>query len=170
MSPKPEKITIQIKYKELEHQISAEPQEVWLLLNEFFKDFIPSFEIAQKLWLSIDLEQLANDLKGIVAFSDDGVSLIAPKNKLTDNEALLVWLVAYFLGHKLGLVQSDSVSKDELKVKLEKSGKITSTRLGELVKNDFVIKIADEKFRITTFGVLQVQKEIIPRIKSKIGI
>ena len=169
MSVKPEKITIQIKYKEVEHQFSAEPQEAWLLLNKFFKDMIPSFEIAQRLWLNIDLEKLANDLKGIVAFSDNGPNLLAPKNKLTDNEVLLVWLVAYFLGHKLGLVQSDSVSKDELELKLGKSGKITSTRLGEVVKNDFAVKIADEKFRITTFGVLQLQKEIIPRIKSKIG-
>jgi len=169
LSVKPEKITIQIKHKEVEYQFSAEPQEAWLLLNKFFKDMIPSFEIAQRLWLNIDLEKLANDLKGIVAFSENGPNLLAPKNKLTDNEALLVWLVAYFLGHKLGLVQSDSVSKDELELKLGKSGKITSTRLGEVVKNDFVVKIADEKFRITTFGVLQLQKEIIPRIKSKIG-
>jgi hypothetical protein len=169
LSAKPEKITIQIKYKEVEQQFSAEPQEAWFLLNKFFKDMIPSFEIAQRLWLNIDLEKLANDLKGIVAFSDNGPNLLAPKTKLTDNEALLVWLVAYFLGHKLGLVQSDSVSKDELELKLGKSGKITSTRLGEVVKNDFVVKIADEKFRITTFGVLQLQKEIIPRIKSKIG-
>jgi hypothetical protein len=170
LSTKPEKITIQIKYKELEQQISAEPQEAWLLLNKFFKDMIPSFEIAQKLWLNINLEQLASDLKGIVAFSDDGINMLAPKNKLGDNEALLVWLVAYFLGNKLGLVKSDSVSKDELQLKLGKSGKITSTRLGELVKNNFAVKMSDEKFRITTFGVLQVQKEIIPRIKSKIGI
>ena len=170
MSTKPEKITILIKYKKLDLQINAEPQEAWLLLNKFFIDMIPSFEIAQKLWINNDLEQLVKDLKGIVAFSDEGASLLAPKNKLTDNEALLVWLVAYFLGHKLGLVQSDSVSKDELEVRLGKSGKITSTRLGELVKNDFAVKIADEKFRITAFGVLQVQKEVIPRVKLKIGV
>jgi len=169
LSDKPEKITVQIKYREIEQQFSAEPQEAWLLLNKFFKDMIPSFEIAQKLWLNIDLEQLASDLKGIVAFSNDGISMIAPKNKLRDNEALLVWLVAHFLGNKLGLAQSDSVSKDELQIKLGKSGKITSTRLGELVKNDFAVKMADEKFKITTFGLLQVQKEIIPRIKSKIN-
>jgi hypothetical protein len=64
---------------------------------------IPSFEIAQKLWLNIDLAQLSKDLNGIVTFSEDGASLLAPKNKLTDNEALLVWLTAYYLGHKLGL-------------------------------------------------------------------
>jgi hypothetical protein len=170
LSARPEKITVQIKYKEIEQQFSAEPQEAWLLLNKFFKDMIPSFEIAQKLWLNIDLEQLASDLTGIVAFSDNGINLLAPKNKLRDNEALLVWLVAYFLGNKLGLVQSDSVLKDELQIKLGKSGKITSTRLGELAKTGFVVKMVDDKFRITTFGVLQVQKEIIPRIKSKSGI
>jgi hypothetical protein len=169
LSANPEKITVQIKYQELEQQISAEPQEAWLFLNKFFKDMIPSFEIAQKLWLNIDLEQLVDDLKGIVGFSNDGISMLAPKNKLRDNEALLVWLVAHFLGNELGLAQSDSVSKDELQIKLGKSGKITSTRLGELVKNDFAVKMADEKFKITTFGVLQVQKEIIPRIKSKIN-
>ena len=168
MSDKPEKICVQIKYKDVEKQFSAEPQEAWLLLNQFFKDFIPSFEIAQNLWLNLDISQLAKELNGIVAFSGDGVSLLASKNKLTDNDSLLVWLAAYFLGHKLCLVNNDSLSKDELQIKLGKSSKITSTRLGELVKNNFATKTADEKFRITTFGVVQVQKEVLPKIKSRI--
>ncbi len=118
----------------------------------------------------VDLKQLANDLIGIVAFSSDGASLMLPKNKLTDNEALSVWLTAYYLGSKLGMVNSDSLSKDELQIKLGKSGKITSTRLGELAKNGLVQKTVDDKFRITTFGVVQTQKEVLPRIKSKIGM
>jgi hypothetical protein len=170
LSAKPEKINVQIKYKGVEQQFCAEPQEAWLLLNQFFKDIIPSFEIAQKLWLNVNVSQLAKDLKGIVAFSFDGVSLLAPKSKLTDNETLLVWLAAYSLGHQLDLVNNDSLSKDELQAKLGKSGKITSTRLGELVKNDFAVKTADERFRITTFGVVQTQTEFLPRIKSKISV
>jgi hypothetical protein len=55
-------------------------QEAWLLLNQFFKDLIPAFEIAQKLWLNVDLPQLAKDLNGIVAFSGDGASLLEPKS------------------------------------------------------------------------------------------
>ena len=167
MSGKTEKVQIHLKYKDLEQQFSAEPQEAWLLTNQFFKDFIPSFEIAQKIWLNIDLHLLAKDLKGIVAFSIDGASLTVPKNKLTDNEAISLWLTANYLGHKLDLVNSDALSKDELQIKLGKSGKITSTRLGELIKNGIVQKAVDEKFRITTIGIVQTQKEIIPRIKSK---
>ena len=167
MSEKPEKIFVQIKYKEVEKRFSAEPQEALLLVNQFFKDFLPSFEIAQKLWLSIDLQQLTKDLSGIAAFSSDGTSLMVPKNKLTDNEALMIWLTTYYLGKKIGAVNSDSLSKEELQIKLGKTGKITSTRLGELTKNGVLQKTIDEKFRITTFGVAQTQKEIIPRIKSK---
>jgi hypothetical protein len=169
LSEKPEKVQIQIKYKEIVQQFSTEPQEAWLLVNQFFKDFIPSFEIAQKLWLNVDLKQLAKDLEGVIAFSQDGASLLIPKKKLTDNEALSIWLTAYFLGHELNIINSDSLSKDELQVKLGKSGKITSTRLGELAKNGFVQKTADDKFRITTYGVIQSQKEALPRIKSRIS-
>jgi hypothetical protein len=168
LSQKAEKIQVQIKYVGVEQQFSAEPQDAWLLVNQFFKDFIPSFDIAQKLWLNVDLNKLAADLNSIVAFSSEGASLLVPKNKLTDNEALTVWLTAQYLGHKLGLLNSDSQSKDELQAKLGKSGKITSTRLGELTKNALAQKTADDKFKITTYGVIQTQGEVIPKIKAKI--
>jgi len=169
LSQKPEKIQVHLIYKDLEQQFSADPQEAWLLVNQFFKDFLPSFDIAQKLSLNIDLQQLAKDLIGIVAFSSDGANLLVPKNKLTDNEALMIWLTTFYIGCKLGLINNASLPKDELKTKLGKSGKIVSTRLGELVKNGSVQKTSDEKFKITTLGVVQTQKEVLPRIKTKIN-
>lgn len=163
-----EKVHVQINYKDIQQQFEANPQEAWLLISKFFQQLIPSFEIARKLQLNIDIEQLAKDLNGIFAFSNEGASMLVPKNKLTDNEALSVWLMAQFLGNKLGLLSSDSLSKEELQIKLGKTSKITSTRLGELVKNQVVIKTSDEKYRITAFGVIQVQKDVLPRIKSKL--
>ena len=168
MSEKSEKIKVCLKYKDLEQQFSAEPHEAWLLTQQFFKDVIPSFEIAQRLWLNINVQQLAKDMTGIAVFSNDGASLLVAKNKLTDNETLTLWLTTYYLGHKLGIIVSDVLSKDELQLKLGKSGKITGTRLGELVKSGFVQKTPDEKFRMTITGVFQTQKEIIPKIKAKI--
>lgn len=167
MTEKQEKVTVQIKYKDIEKTFSGTMEEAWLLLSKFFDEFLPSFEIANKLWLSIDLQKLADDCQGLIAFSLEGSSLLVPKGKLTDNEALSLWLLASYLGHKLGRLESDALSKEELQAKLGKSGKITSTRLGELVKNDTVMKTADDKFRITTFGVAQLQKDILPRVKAK---
>jgi hypothetical protein len=170
LTEKPEKVAVQIRYKDVEKTFSATMEETWLLLNKFFNEFLPSFEIANKLWLSVDLQQLAKDLESLIAFSREGPNLLVPKNKLTDNETLLLWLLASYMGHKLGLLESDMLSKEELQVKLGKSGKITSTRLGELVKNDLATKTADEKFSITTFGVAQMQREILQKIKSKASV
>jgi hypothetical protein len=95
---------------------------------------------------------------------------LSPQNKLTDNETLALWLLASYLGNKLELVKTGSLSKVALQPKLGKSGKITSTRLGELVKNEWATKNQDDKFKITTFGVIQMQSEFLPRIIAKTGI
>jgi hypothetical protein len=167
LSSKPQKIDIYIKYGALEQKINAEPQEAWLFLNQFFKEALPSFELAKNLWLNVDLQKIAKDLEGLVAFSPEGANLLVPKGKLTDNEALSVWLLAQFVGCEVGLVKDSFLSKDELQVKLAKSGKIVSTRLGELAKNGWVTKKADDKFKISSFGILQTQKDVLPKIKAK---
>ena len=169
MTEKPERVTVHIKYKDFEKTVSATPEETWLLLNKFFNDFLPSFEIANKLWLSVDLQQLAKDCEGLITFSQEGTNLLVPNSKLTDNETLSLWLLAGYLGYRLGMLGSDSLSKEQLQAKLGKSNKITSTRLGELVKSDIVAKTTEEKFRITTFGVAQMQKDTLPKIKAKIN-
>lgn len=167
MTEKTEKVTVHIKYRDVEKTFSAPMEETWLLLRKFFNEFLPSFEAANKLWLSVDLQTLAKDCEGLIAFSKEGASLLVSKSKLTDNETLSLWLLASYMGHELGTLESDALSKEELQAKLGKSGKITSTRLGELVKNDVAMKTADEKFRITIFGIVQMQKEVLPRIRAK---
>jgi hypothetical protein len=156
-----------LKYKDVEKTFSASPEEAWVLLSKFFTEFLPTFEVANKLVLSVDLQKLAKECEGLIGFSGEGANLLVSKSRLTDNETLLLWLLAGYLGSKLGLMASEVLSKDELQAKLGKSGKITSTRLGELVKNDFVAKTVDDKFKVTTFGVVQLQKDLLGKIKAK---
>ncbi len=167
MTEKLEKVTVHVKYKDTEKIIEGSVEETWLLLNKFFSEFIPAFEVATKLQLNVDVQALAKDCEGLIAFSPEGPNVLAQKNKLTDNETLALLLLASYLGLKLNLLQSEALSKEELQMRLGKSGKITSTRLGELVKNDWVAKTEDDKFKMTTFGVAQMQKDILPRIKAK---
>ena len=168
LTEKPEKITVQLKYKDISETFQGTAEETWLMLNKFFNQFTPSFDIAQRLWLNVDVQTLAKQCQGLIAFSPEGPNVLAPKSKLTDNETLALWLLASYIGHKLNLVTMDAISKEELQMRLGKSGKITSTRLGELVKNNFVAKTIDEKLKITTFGAAQVQKEMLPRIREKL--
>ncbi len=166
----PDKVHVQVSFHGSEESFEGTAQETWLLLGKFFNQFLPSLEVANTLLLNVDVATLARDCEGLIAFSPEGANVLVPKNKLTDNETLALWLLASYLGHKLNLLQAGSLSKEELQTKLGKSSKITSTRLGELVKTDWVTKTADDRFMITTFGVVQMQKDVLPRIIAKTGI
>jgi len=164
-----DEITVQIKYKDVEENFSGCVNDVWVSINKFFSEFIPAFEISKKLVLTVDLQELIKECENIIAFTEEGPHLLVSRDKLTDNETLALQLLAGYVGYKLGTVESDAVSREELQAKLGKTAKITSTRLGELAKSELVTKTADGEYRITTFGVIQIQKDFLPRIKLKIG-
>jgi len=163
------RVTVHVRFGDVEQTFSGSVEDVWLSLYRFFGEFLPSFEVAKRLVLSVDLEGLVKACEGLIGFSKEGANLLVSKDKLTDNETLLLWLLAYHVGFSLGLVGSDCVSKEELQARLGKSGKIVSTRLGELVKSGMVVKTADDKYRIVTFGVVQMQRDVLPRIKAKLN-
>jgi hypothetical protein len=110
----------------------------------------------------------SRDCQGLIAIAPEGPYVLAPRSKLTDNETLALLLLANYLEQKLGKIEQMGMSKEELQAKLGKPAKITSTRLGELIKNEMVRRTSDEKYTLTTFGLVQTQKEILPRIRAKI--
>jgi len=162
-------VTVHVRFGDVEQTFSGSVEDVWVSVNRFFGEFLPSFEVAKRLVLSVDLQGLVKACEGLIAFSKEGANLLVSKDRLTDNETLLLWLLAYHVGNSLGFVSESAVSKEELQAKLGKSGKIASTRLGELVKSDMVVKTGDDRYRITTFGVVQMQKDVIPKIRAKVG-
>jgi hypothetical protein len=163
------RVTVYVRYGDVEQTFSGSIEDVWLSVNRFFGEFVPAFEVAKRLVLSVDLQELAKDCEGLIAFSAEGANVLVPRGKLTDNEVLGLLLLAGYVGWRLGKLNSDGVSRDDLQARLGKDAKIVSTRLGEFVKGELAVKTADEKYKITTFGIMQMQKEIIPKIKAKIG-
>ena len=168
MNTDTDNLTVHIIYKDLEQTFSGKPEDVWASINKFFNQLLPTFEIAEKLVLHVDLQNLVSQCEGLIAFSPEGPNLLIPRDKLTDNETLSLLLLAAHIGSKIGKTQKEVLSKDTLQAKLGKDMKITSTRLGELTKSEMVRKTDADEYRITTFGALQMQKDILRRIKAKI--
>jgi hypothetical protein len=164
------KITVSVKYGGVEQTFSGSLEEVWAALNKFFSELIPAFQIAKALVLSVDMQKLVEDCKGLVGFADNMPHLLVPKEKLTDNETLALNLLAAHIGFRLGMLKTDVLTREELQAKLGKNPKITSTRLGELVKSEIAEKTSEGGYRITSFGVFQMQKEWLPKIKAKLGL
>lgn len=162
------KVVVHIKYKDVEQTFTGSVDDVWVSVNKFFSEMIPALEVTRKVVLTVDFQSLIEDCKDVIAVAPEGAALLVPKAKLTDSETLSLHLLATHIGYKLGLLDSEAVSKEELRVKLGKSGKITSTRLGELLREGWVTKTGEDNYKITTIGIKSLQREVLSRIRAKI--
>ena len=167
MTESERKVTVNIKYGGIEQTFTGDVNDVWVSVNKFFGETIPTFDLARKVTLTVDLARLTDDFKDVIAIAPEGPELLIPKDKLTDSEVLQFYLLAAFVGFRLGKRLTEVMTKEELQVKLGKSMKITATRLGELVKQGTVVKTDDGTFRIATIGIKKLQEELTA-IKAEI--
>ena len=151
----------------MEQTFTGEANDVWVSVNRFFGEMIPTFDIARKVTLTVDLAELIEDFKDVIAIAPEGPELLIPKDKLTDSETLQFHLLAAYVSFRLGDRLTDAMTKKELQAKLGKSMKITATRLGELVKQGIVTKTGEGAFRIATIGVKKLQEDL-KAIKTEI--
>ncbi len=162
-----ERITVHIKYRDVEQTFTGNVNDVWVGVNRFFSQTVPCFNIARKVVLTLDLEKLVEDFKGIITITPEGPDLLIPKEKITDSETLSLYLLAAYLGYRLGHLSEDTLPREDLQTKLGKNPKITSTRLGELCHDGLATKTEDGEYRITAVGVKRLQDEALPKIRAK---
>jgi hypothetical protein len=160
-------VTVNVKYGGMEQTFTGDANDVWVSVNRFFGEMIPTFDMARKVTLTVDLAKLIDDSKDVIAIAPEGPELLIPKDKLTDSEVLQFYLLAAYVSFKLGKRSTEVMTKEELQAKLGKSMKITATRLGELVKQGIIHKTEEGAFRIATIGVKKLQEEL-KAIKTEI--
>ena len=162
-----ETVTVHIKYMDTEQTFTGEVNQVWISINRFFSEMIPALQIVKKALLTVDLEELIEDCKDVIAVAPEGPVLLVSKQRLTDSETLTLHLLATYIGNKLGLSKS-FLTKEELQAALGKNAKITSTRLGELCREGYATKTDEGNYKITTLGIKRFQEETLPEIRDKL--
>jgi len=155
-----ETIVVRIKYKDMEQTFTGNANDVWVSVNRFFSEMVPAFDIARKVTLTVDLQKIVEDFKDVIVIAPEGPELLIPRDKLTDSETLQLYLLAAYIGYRLGKLTRETMTKEELQPKLGKNMKITSTRLGELVKQGNVAKTEEGNYRITTIGIKKLPLEL----------
>ena len=151
----------------MDQTFTGNADQVWRSINKFFKETIPALHILEKVLLTVDLENLIEDCKNIIAIAPEGPVLLVSRQKLTDSETLSLHLLATYIGYKLGN-DKDYLSKEVLQAGLGKNAKITSTRLGELIREGHILKTEEGKYKITTLGIKWFQDEVLPEIREKL--
>lgn len=163
-----EKVTVHIKYQDFEQTFTGDANQVWISVNRFFNKMVPALDTVKKALLTVDLEVLIEDCKNIVALTPEGPVLLISRSKLTNSETLTLHLLAAYIANKLGH-SKEVLTKEELQVGLGKTAKITSTRLGELIRDGYAIKTDDGNYKITTLGIRWFQEKALPEIRQKLG-
>jgi hypothetical protein len=153
-------VTVHVKYGGVEQTFTGNVNDVWVSVNKFFSELIPTFDVAQKVTLTVDLAKVIEDFKDVIAIAPEGPEVLLPKEKLTDSEILQFYLLATYVAYRLGNRSTDAMTKEELQVKLGKNMKITATRLGELVKQGNVVKDAEGNYRVATVAIKRLQEEL----------
>ena len=163
-----EQVTATIKYQDTEQTFTGDANQVWTSINKFFSEMIPALDTVKKAILTVDIETLIEDCKNIIAIAPEGPVILVSKQKLTDNETITLHLIAAYIANKLGQPK-DYLTKEELQSGLGKSSKITSTRLGELIRDGNATKTEEGNYKITTIGIKRFQEEALPEIIQKLG-
>lgn len=163
---KAEKVSVHVKFGDTEQTFVGNADDVWFLVNKFFSEMMPGLEILSNVMLTVDLQRLMEDCRDIVAITSEGIAVLVPKEQLTDNEALLLHLLAGYIAQKSGLTEMGALSKEALQNSLSKSPKIISTRLGELTRKGQVVKMNND-YKISTIGIKMLQNELLPRLRAK---
>ncbi|MEM2102527.1 MAG: hypothetical protein QXM22_03330 [Candidatus Bathyarchaeia archaeon] len=163
-----EQVSVNIKFKDIEQKFEGNVNDVWHLINKFFSETIPTLKIMRKLLVTIDLQKLVEDCNGVVAIAPEGAVILVAKELLTDNEAIMLHLLARYVGYKIGVLETDFISKDSLQKGLGKNAKIISTRLGELCRKGYVVKM-NNAYKISTMGIKTLQCELLPKLRQKLG-
>ena len=159
MSESERTVTVCVKYGGVEQTFTGDVNKVWISVNKFFGETIPAFDIARKVTLTVDLAKLVEGFKDVIAIAPEGPELLIPKEQLTDSETLQLYLLAAYVGFRLGKLPRETLTKEELQTKLGKNMKITTTRLGELVKQGDVVKTEEGGYGITTKAIAQLQEK-----------
>ena len=163
-----DRIVVHVRYRDVEQVFEGPVEEVWRAVNKFFSELIPIFRLVGEAVLTIDLADLIEELKDLVSLSDGRIIILADKKELPDKDVLLLGLLGAYIGHRIGALPKETLSSSELREMLEKTAKITSTRLGELRKSGWIEKTDRGEYRITPLGIFKFREKRLPKIIAKL--
>jgi len=155
------------KYKDMELRFKGKPDDVIRSLLKFIQQILPTYDLASRLILTVDLEDLLKNVEGIIAFTPEGPIVTIPKERLGgERDAILLHLVKVYIGYRTGKLEKDTLATSEITSLTGGKSSTVGARLSELASSGWVERVGRGEYRITTFGILNFIDEVLPRIES----
>lgn len=160
-----QKVRVHIEYGDLKADFEGSADEVFKEVIKLLSHGIPAIETVSRLTYNVDFFKLMNDLAGIVTIIPDGPTL-PPDLELSAHEAIGLCLLGAHIGAKLGKLNKDFMSIEELAIFTRKAEKTIRNAIPTMVKLGFIERTEEGEYRITTLGTKEFEDTIIPKLKS----
>jgi predicted transcriptional regulator len=151
-----ENVSVQVTVGDVKVQFSGTAESVMASVFNFLSKQVPSMDLARKISLSYDADELVAKYAGLVKITPEGPRVIPDSDvRLSDKDMVALQLVAARIAKETGKVQDDAMQVSDIQSATALNPKSISSRISEMVKAGHVARDEKEpgKYRITTAGI-----------------
>ena len=159
-------LQVYVKYDQFEEDLKGPVDQVLRALIAFLDKVYPGLEILSQAQLTVDLQELIEEMKDVIAISPSG-PLVLSKKRLTVKELIGLNLIGTFVGYKLNLAGKASLSLDELVNLTGKTKGSISGALTHMVNSRLVQKPEKGEYEISLLGTKRFIDEVFPKLKKE---
>jgi hypothetical protein len=143
---KDERLEITIKYNDFKQTISGSPENVTKEYFNVLSKVIPAFDVISGLTVRPNLTDMAAKLRGSAHLYKDRVFIL--KKNPAPEDAILLALVAKYIGFGLKLTSNDSMTLQEILDSTGKTKKSIMRILEKLKSTNAVEQLLEGRYRI----------------------
>jgi len=166
LDTKKKEIQIYVKYNEFEEDFRGPVDQALRALISFLDKIYPGLEILTQVRLTIDLQEIIEQMKDIVSIAPSGPVILC-KKKLKVKELVGLNLIGIYVGYRLNLLDKASLSLDELMSLTGKSRGTVSGTLTGMVNDRLVEKPEKGDYKISLLGIKRFEDEVFPKLKEE---
>jgi len=166
MSSEEEKLEASVKYGQLESHFTGTVDEVLRGVIEFINKVCPTYDLASRLVMTVDIKKLMEDLEGIIGITEEGLVSTIPSSILSDKEAVRLQLIKTYLGYRLAKQDKETMSLGDIITETRGKPGAVAGRLSEMVNDGLVTRAGRGEYQITTLGIKDFCETVLPKIKS----
>lgn len=166
MSSEEEKLEVSVKYGQFESHFVGTVDEALRGVIGFISKVCPTYDLASRLVMTVDVEKLIEDLEGIIAITEEGLVSTIPSDLLSDKEAIRLQLIKAYLGYRLARRDKETMSLGDIITETRGKTGAVAGRLSEMVSDGLVKRVGRGEYQITTLGIEDFCETVLPKIKS----
>jgi len=158
------KLKVHVEFGETSANFEGDADEVYKALSRFLAQVYPNLEVAQRLSYMPDLVKISENLVSLVELTSEGPILVAVSD-LSAREMMCLALLGGYVGHRLGRLDKETLSSDDLARITGKAKKTVANELPKLVNGGYVGRTSEGEYSITTLGIKRTEG-LIEKYKS----